>query len=106
MSTVYCDDSNPSPSASRPECDVSEVRKVDPMTMPLIGDTARGLSNLVSNLKVRLYLIQKSPQLLDKHLTELEHFANYLDALVQRLMTANDPELDGQMQALKPLNLN
>src|SRR5258705_6726473 len=76
------------------------------VTSPLIADTVHDLCNLVTNFQMYLYLIQRSPNELVKHLTELENFANYLDALVQNLKLANEPELEGLTQAPEPLNMN
>src|SRR4051812_25803570 len=94
------------PSTSSPDYDDFRSRALGDGAIPLIADTAHDLCNLASNLRSRLYLTRKLPHQLADHLTALEHLIEHLDGLVDKLTAVSRPELDDQMQALVPLNLN
>ncbi len=65
--------------------DVSQAKELERLKARFIANAAHDLSNPITSLKMRLYLLQRSPEKLDEHVLGLESQINRLEHLVTEL---------------------
>ncbi len=87
--------------------DITHLKEIDRFKSRLIDNVAHDLGNPIANLKVRLYLLRKSPpERMQPHLEVLEAQTQRLERLVDDLRTLS--RLDQRVNALNlvPVDLN
>lgn len=86
--------------------DVTESRKLDTLKARFIADAAHDLRNPVTSLKMRLFILEQTPERLTEHLRIMRRVIDGLDALVNDLLMLSQLELGVLATELVRLDLN
>src|SRR5262249_52822092 len=73
--------------------DVTEARRLEVLKARFVMDAAHDLRSPVTSLKMRLYILEKTPERLAEHLSVMHRLVEGLDALVNDLLMLTQLEL-------------
>jgi PAS domain S-box-containing protein len=86
--------------------DVTEARKLESLKTRFIADAAHDLRSPISTLKLQLYLLNKAPEQLTRHLPKMEALVGRLGTFIEDLVTLSRLELGVSTTELIRLDCN
>ncbi len=86
--------------------DVTRIKEMDRFKTQFVDNAAHDLGNPIANLKLRLYMLKRSPERLHEHLAVLEGQVQRLERLVEDLRTLSRLGQGTVSLDLKPTDLN
>lgn len=86
--------------------DITQLKEIERFKTRFVSNAAHDLGNPIANLKLRVYLLKRSPDQLGQHLDVLEHQVCRLESLVEDLRTLAKMDRGSVSLDLKPVDLN
>ncbi len=86
--------------------DVTETRKMEAHNVGFLADAANDLRNPMSSLKLRLYLLSKTPDRYQEHVAAMESLIEQIDVRVNDLVLLSTLSHDKPSGERKRVNLN
>ncbi|MBN1287587.1 MAG: PAS domain S-box protein [Anaerolineae bacterium] len=86
--------------------DITHLKEIDRFKTRFVDNAAHDLGNPIANLKLRLYLLKKTPERLPQYIEVLEHQVQRLEALVKDLRMLARMDRGATPLELAPVDLN
>jgi PAS domain S-box-containing protein len=86
--------------------DITQAKELERLKARFIANAAHDLSNPITSLKMRLYLLQRTPEKLDEHVQALESQINRLEQLVTELRMLSQIDQHTLYLDMIPVDLN